>query len=114
MEFPMSYRNIEVNGQTFKYSVGRSHVKISGDGFSRVYTKAEIGQPIAHRDDHVVTPRNIRDVIIGKPGPRTFVCDKHGTETVEVDFDPLSAEIDRKMVIVPACDECLNEMSWEI
>jgi hypothetical protein len=89
-------------------------VKISGDGFSKVYTKAEIGQPIAHRDDHVVTPQNIRDAIIGKPGPRTFVCDKHDTETVEVDFDPYAAEIDRKAVVVPACGKCLDESGWNI
>lgn len=109
----MSYRKIEVDGKSYRYSIGRSHVKITGDGFSRVFKKAEIGQPIAYRDDHVVTPRNIRDAILGR-SLRTFVCERHGTETVEVDFDPLSAELDRKSVIVPACTGCLDESSWEI
>jgi hypothetical protein len=110
----MSYRNIEVNGKTFKYTIGRTHVKIVGDGFSKLFTKAEIGQPISHRDNHVVTPRNIRDAILGNPGPRTFVCERHGTETAHVDFDPFAAEIEGKSVILPACEKCLDERGWEI
>ncbi len=110
----MSYRSIEVDGKSYRYSIGRSHVKIAGEGFSKVFTKAEIGQPIAYREDHVVTPRNIRDAILGTPGPRTFACEKHGTETVEVDFDPLAAELDRKKIVVPACGRCLDERGWEI
>lgn len=109
----MSYRNIEVNGKTFKYTIGRSHVKIVGDGYSRLFTKAEIGQPVAHRDSHVVTPRNIRDAILGRP-LRVFVCERHETETVEVDFDPFAAEIDRKSILVPRCQKCLYESGWAI
>lgn len=109
----MSYRNLEVNGKTFRYIIGRSHVKITGDGFSKVFTKAEIGQPIAFRDDHVVTPRNVRDAILGRP-LRTFVCERHGTETTEVDFDPYAGEIQRKSLIAPACGRCLDESAWWI
>ena len=36
----MSYRKLEVNGQTFEYSVGRSHVKIRYVG---AFDKREIG-----------------------------------------------------------------------
>jgi len=109
----MSYRTIDVDGKTFKYTIGRSHVKIVGDGYSRLFTKAEIGQPVACRDSHVVTPRNIRDAILGNP-VRTFVCEQHETETSVVDFDPYAAEIQRKSVVVPACKGCLDESGWAI
>ncbi len=39
----MSYRKIEVNGQIFEYSVGRSHVKIRYVG---AFDKREIGYVI--------------------------------------------------------------------
>ncbi|NTF18105.1 hypothetical protein G6L37_06780 [Agrobacterium rubi] len=109
----MSYRKIDVNGKTFRYTIGRSHVKIIGEGYSRLFTKAEIGHPVAHRESHVVMPRNIRDAILGIP-LRTFVCERHDTETIEVDFDPFAAEIDRKSLVVPNCSKCLDESGWEI
>ena len=110
----MSYRNIEVNGKTFKYSIGRSHVKITGDGFSKVYTKAEIGQPIAFRDDHVVTPRNVRDAILGKPGPSVFGCAEHLHFTTAVNFNPYAEEIYHKKILMPDCPRCLDELGWDI
>ena len=38
----MSYRNITVDGTTYKYVVGKTHVKVHGLG---VWKKEEVGQP---------------------------------------------------------------------
>lgn len=36
----MTYRTVDVNGKTYEYVVGKSHVKIKGIG---VFTKEELG-----------------------------------------------------------------------
>jgi hypothetical protein len=110
----MSQRKIEVNGKPFQYSIGRTHVKIRGEGYSKLFTKAEIGQPIAYRDDHVVTPANIRNAILGRPGPRVFVCAEHLHVTTALNFDPYAEEIYRKNVLMPDCPRCLDELGWDI
>lgn len=37
----MSYRKLEVNGQVFEYSIGRTHTKIRGVG---AYKNEEVGK----------------------------------------------------------------------
>lgn len=110
----MSYRNIEVNGKPFQYSIGRSHVKIRGEGYSQLFAKSEIGQPIEYSTGHVVTPANIRNAILGRTGPRTFVCKEHGTSTTVVAIDPYDEEIYHKRTVVPACQKCLDASGWAI
>jgi hypothetical protein len=75
-EIAMSYRKIEVNGQTYKYVVGRSHVKIQGPSFSKALKKSDVGQRL-EEDVYMVTPSNIRDVILGRSGPMVYGCLEH-------------------------------------
>jgi hypothetical protein len=110
----MSYRNIEVNGKSYGYSIGRSHVKIRGEGFSKLFLKSEIGQPLAWTETHVVTPANIRSAILGEPGPKEFRCEEHGVSTTKLDVDPFGYEIYRKNHLVVACPKCLDQMGWAI
>jgi hypothetical protein len=46
----MSYRKIEVDGQIFEYSVGKSHTKIRGIGS---YFNAEVGYVISDEEVRV-------------------------------------------------------------
>lgn len=101
----MSYRKIEINGKTYEYVVGRSHVKIRGPNLSKVLPKSEVGQPISV-DRYVVTPANIRNIVMGYPGLKMFVCDEHGTCTTALDCDPYAFEIYGKRDLVMDCVQC--------
>ena len=46
----MSYRKLEVNGTTFEYSVGKSHVKIRHVG---AYPKEKVGFVMDERETRV-------------------------------------------------------------
>ena len=109
----MSYRKVEVNGQTYKYVVGRSHVKIQGPNFSKALKKSEVGQQV-DEDLYVVTPANIRNVILGRPGPKVFACGEHGVLTSRMDFDPYSLEIYGKRHLMMDCNGCLDQLGWDI
>lgn len=108
----MSYRKINVDGKAYRYSIGRTHVKIIGDGYCKIVAKSEVGQPIAR--EHVVTPYNIRMIIQGYRGPRVFRCVKHGTETTELAYDPFAWEIEGLGQLMMACDDCIEDISLEI
>lgn len=109
----MSYRKLEVNGATYEYVVGRSHVKVRGPGFSKVIPKSEVGQPVG-TNQHAVSPGNIRDVVLGRPGPKVFRCARHDTTTTRLAFDPYSWEIEGKGHLVMDCEDCLDASAMEI
>jgi hypothetical protein len=109
----MSYRKIEVNGKRYGYVVGRSHVKIRGDYVSILKPKSEVGQPVG-QDKYVITPANIRNVILGGRGPKVLRCDEHDVETTELEYDPYGLEIYGKKDLVIACQRCLDRSGWEI
>ncbi|MCS4089978.1 hypothetical protein [Rhizobium sp. BK176] len=109
----MSYRKIEVNGTTYEYVVGRSHVKIRGPNFSKVLTKAEVGQPIGD-DRYVVSPANIKNIVLGRPGAQIFVCRNHGAATTTLSYDPYDLEIYGKKRLMMDCGRCLDELGWDI
>lgn len=76
----MAYRNIEINGKTFSYSVGKSHVHVKGDGIkSFTVHKDDIGERqwqdcgcgdgrvCPDGDYHIaVTPGSVRSYLVGK------------------------------------------------
>lgn len=109
----MSYRKIEVNGKTYEYVVGRSHVKIRGEGFSKVLPKSEVGQQLGE-DRYVVSPANIRNIVLGRPGPKVYHCADHGVLTSRLDYDPYSLEIYGKRYLMMDCDRCLDQLAWDI
>lgn len=109
----MSYRKIEVNGKTYEYVVGRSHVKIRGPNLSKVLPKAQVGQPIGE-DRYVVSPANIRNIVLGKPGAKVFFCAEHMVATTSLDYDPFALEIYGKKHLMMDCGPCLDELAWDI
>ena len=109
----MSYRKIEVNGKTYEYVVGRSHVKVRGHGISKAVAKSEVGQPIGG-DRYVVTPASIRNVVLGRSGPRVLKCAEHGVATTVLAYDPYSREIYGKHDLMIECERCLDRQGWEI
>ena len=109
----MSYRKIEVNGTQYEYVVGRSHVKVRGPGMSKVLAKSDIGQLIGD-DRFVVTPANIRNVVLGRNGPRTLICEEHGVRTSALAYDPFSREIHGKGRLMINCAQCLEMRRCEI
>jgi hypothetical protein len=46
----MSYRKLEVDGQVFEYSIGKTHTKIRGIG---AYCNREVGYVISDREVRV-------------------------------------------------------------
>ncbi len=109
----MSYRKINVNSKTYEYVVGKSHVKIRGHGVSKVMAKSEVGQPVGV-DKHIVTPANIRNVILGRPGPQVFRCSHHDVQTTGLAFDPYSYEIYGSLDLMIDCESCLDIQALEI
>lgn len=70
----MSYRKLEVDGETFEYVVGKTHVKIRGMG---AFLLEEVGEPKTFYDEtptgkvieyvqYFVKPKNVRDFIISR------------------------------------------------
>lgn len=55
----MAYRKIDVDGSTYEYSIGRTHVKIRG--FNAVL-KEKIGEPV-DEDTYAVRPGHIAKYI---------------------------------------------------
>lgn len=67
----MSYRKIEVNGKTYEYTVGKTHLKIRGLGVidkqsigTKIQEKCECcGEPNGHYHTGVITPKIVREYI---------------------------------------------------
>jgi hypothetical protein len=110
----MGQRTLSVDGREYRYSIGRSHVKIVGPDGSRVLPKSEVGNRLEHSDTYVVTPRNLSNVIRGLPGPETYACEHHGEVTTEVSIDPFDYEIYGRKTIVTACRQCLENSAMDI
>jgi len=125
----MSYRKITVDGKTYEYVVGRTHLKIKGFG---LFATAEIGNPVRkgrkapgidawgrrNRGDayeaFVITPEVVRRVIKGESLPLVFHCERHGVSTSRLTTDPFSAEIYGKYPTMVDCGECVQNRAWEI
>lgn len=110
----MGQRTIGVDGRSYRYSIGRTHVKIVGPEGSRTLPKSEVGNRLEHSDTFVVTPRNVANVIRGLPGPERFACVQHGETTTEVAIDPFDHEVYGRKTIVPACRQCLESSAMDI
>jgi len=100
----VSYRKIEVNGNTYEYVIGRTVIKIKGVG---IFPIAEYGNPIGHplntcdgyKFQHVlrshksndyaynVTPKIIAGIISGKK-----------VEPMQMMVNPYQAEINDRIV----------------
>ena len=62
-ENEMGYRNIEVDGRTYEYTVGRTHLKVRG---FRAILKEEVGTPTGsdgEDDVYTVTPADVAKYI---------------------------------------------------
>jgi hypothetical protein len=104
----MGYRKIEIEGKTYEYVVGRTHVKVrSASGMRRLLLKSEVGQP-AGPGRFVVVPANIRNLLRGYAPAVIFRCEEHKHETRELAASPFWAEIHDKMILMTACPECLE------
>lgn len=60
----MSYRKMEINGTTYEYVVGRSHVKVKGLGSQPHHVIGELVLPEADPPKYVVKPSHVRDWIV--------------------------------------------------
>ena len=56
----MGYRNIEVDGKTYEYTVGRTHLKVRG---FRAILNEQVGTPAGSDDVYTVTPADVAKYI---------------------------------------------------
>jgi hypothetical protein len=110
----MGQRTLSVDGREYRYSIGRTHVKIVGPGGSSLFPKSEVGNRLEHSEVYVVTPANVANVIRGLTGAKTFVCEHHGELSTEVAIDPFDLEIYGRKTIVAVCQQCLKNSATEI
>jgi hypothetical protein len=104
----MGYREIEVEGSTYEYVVGRTHVKIrSASGLQRLLLKSDVGQP-AGPGRYAVGPANIRNLLMGYVPAVIFRCEEHRHETRELAASPFWAEIHDKVILMAACPGCVE------
>lgn len=104
----MAYRSIEVEGKTYEYVVGRTHVKVRGpSGMQRVLLKSEVGQP-AGPGRFAVLPSNVRNLLMGYVPATIYRCEEHKHETRELAASRYWAEIHDKVILMAACPECLE------
>lgn len=117
----MSYRNIEVDGNTYRYVVGRQYVKIQKNDRAFALIKLEeFGVRIAESNRFVATPHvmkvRIRELEkTGKlQGPIEFTCKRHGVKTNEFAVDPFEVEIYDRKELMLNCPHCIEERADDI
>lgn len=105
----MSYRNITVNGKTYQYALGRTHLKIKNFG---LFETKLFGNPLKHNPGiFVVTPRAVARVINGDITPEEFYCKEHDVRTIELIADPYASEIRGRIVHMMHCPRCVDSQA---
>ncbi len=117
----MSYRNINVNGTTYKFVIGKKFTKVVGIGS---IANSELGKPIYGSDRFLMEPNDVRRFILGNgtvdphfhDGPHKCVGGHRNECEGEVRLrpDPFCAEIDEKYHYSYWCEECYKERSYDI
>lgn len=116
----MSYRNITVEDEKYRYVVGATFLKIQKDGreFS-VQKVADVCNPIAGSRRHFVSPRTIRNVIESvkrglQPKPEVLTCKRHGISTTEMTWNPFEREIYGRRIPMINCPSCVENLADDI
>lgn len=120
----MAYRNITVNGTTYKFIIGKTFTKVNGIG-SIAHSK--LGKPIyGSPDKFLVEPNDVRRFILDgglvdphfHDGPHKCInADYDGCECegeVRLRADPFEAEINERCFYAYRCEECYEERRQEI
>ena len=99
----MAYRNINVNGTTYKFIIGKTFTKVNGVG-SIAHTM--LGKKVYGMDEYVVEPCDVRRFILAggtvdphfHDGPHKCInADRRECEgEVRLQADPFEAEINEK------------------
>lgn len=107
----MSYRKINVNGEIYKYVIGKTHLKIHG---RQAVPLSEVGAELGKKI--IITPRMIKDYILGIKGDKSkyFPTCEHENVPKEIGYIPYDEEIYGKKIIVNWCDDCYNENANDI
>ena len=131
------YRNITVDGQEYRYRVGRETTKVQHLGkktTTKFYPNAEWGTPRINQDydqirvneylgdnprpvrstslGYVVMPGDVRGMILGERRWRDHPCSRHPEYIITgVCGDPFEGEIYQKGTLVTNCPACLHD-SW--
>ena len=80
----MAYRKIHLNGVTYEYTVGRTHVKIKNIGAVR---KDEIGRLVI-AEEHGYFQENPRKNIEVSPADIVRFIQSHQVQTTKQEFGP--------------------------
>ena len=106
----MAYRKITIDGTTYEYVVGKTHVKVKGVG---IWRRDEVGHEVdGKRNKYVVSPSIMRSLITGDDEEQIYTC-KH-TATTSWAYDPFAIEIHGMKVKVANCPICLQQSADDI
>ena len=121
----MTYRNITVNGTTYKFVIGKTHTKVVDVG---VIANCLLGKPIWCSDKFLMEPSDVRRFILGNgtvdphfhDGPHECINANRENSYYECEgevrlrADPFDAEIYEKAVYSYRCELCFNERADDI
>lgn len=116
----MSYRNITVDNEVYRYAVGDTFLKIQKDGREFTVQRLDaVCNPIAGSRKHIISPRVVRNVIEcvkrgETPAPEVLHCEGHGTHTIEMTWDPFEHEIYNRLIPMINCPQCYNNLADDI
>lgn len=114
----MSYRNINVDGATYKFVIGKTYTKVVGVGS---ILNSELGIPLGN-NRYFTQPRDVRRFIIGAgkidkhfhDGPHECnFCDKI-SDDVCFRTNPFETEIHERAIYAYCCDNCDKEIADNI
>ena len=112
----MAYRQLTVGGKKYNYVIGTRYVKIKKEAGSDVVLKSNIGCKFSGSDNYLVTPKMIRDYIVGTRELRdvSFYVDSCKHDNRKLRYNPFKAEIHEKYIPVNVCDCCYNQLADDI
>lgn len=110
----MAYRELKVGNQIWRYIIGKKFTKIvDAEGNNHIRENSIIGNPAKGQKEHIVTPQNVKNAILGRPVPE-FVCEEHGIRTNTLAPNPYVSEIEGKIAWMIDCDRCLADRAGDI
>ena len=117
----MSYRNINVNGTTYKFVIGKTHTKVVDIGS---IANSQLGRKIYGTNRYLTAPSDVRRFILGNgtidphfhDGPHKCVGSHRNECEGEIRLrpDPFDSEIYEKLNYAYWCERCYDERSYDI
>lgn len=108
-----SYRILNVNGVDYKCVIGRSNVKIVGPNGTEIVDRRKMSVQ-SNYTGQVTTTGMIASYIKGRAIVAEDFFDSCGHEGRELRINPLTSEIEQKIVYQVLCEDCYYKIADDI